>query len=50
MKKNKQNQNPVNPALLNIVTPMGLEFKRAQLNIDEFTSKIYGVIKYPPTS
>ncbi len=49
MKRIKQNQNPVNPALLNIVTPMGLEFKRTQINIGEFTSKIYGVIKYPPT-
>ncbi len=49
MKRVKQNQNPVNPALLNIVTPMGLEFKRTGLDIGEFTGKIYGVIKYPPT-
>ncbi len=49
MKKTKQNQNAVNPALLNIVTPMGLEFKRTSLNIGEFTGKIFGVAKYPPT-
>lgn len=49
MRKIKQNQNPVNPALLNIVTPMGLEFKRTGVNIGEFIGKIYGVIKYPPT-
>jgi hypothetical protein len=49
MKKTKQNQNAVNPALLNIVTPMGLDFKRTSLNIGEFTCKIFGVTKYPPT-
>ena len=49
MKKTKQNQNAVNPALLNIVTPMGMEFKRTSLNIGEFTGKIFGVTKYPTT-
>ena len=49
MKKTKQNQNAVNPSLLNIVTPMGMDFKRTQLTIGEFIGKIFGVTKYPPT-
>ncbi len=48
MRKSKQNQNTRNPALLNIVTPMGMEFKRTSLNIGEFIGKILGVTKYPP--
>ena len=39
----------INPALINIVTPMGLEFQRTQLTIGEFTAKVYGVSKYPPS-
>lgn len=38
---------PVNEALLNIITPMGLEIKRNSLVIGETTGKIYGIIKYP---
>lgn len=37
-----------NPALMNVITPMGLEFRRAEMTIGENISKIYGVIKYPP--
>ena len=48
MKKQSSEQYPINPALLNIVTPIGLAFKRAKLFIGEFSGKIYGVIKYPP--
>ena len=47
--KNKLDQMLKNPALLNIVTPMGLEFQRTQLTIGEFTAKVYGVSKYPPS-
>ena len=36
-----------NPALLNVITPMGLEFRRGELTIGENTGKVYGVIKYP---
>lgn len=38
---------PVNNALLNIITPMGLELKRNGLVIGENTGRIYGVVKYP---
>jgi hypothetical protein len=38
---------PVNQALLNIVTPMGLEIKRNSLVIGENTGRVYGVVKYP---
>ena len=38
---------PVNEALLNIITPMGLEIKRNSIVIGENTGKVYGVIRYP---
>lgn len=36
-----------NAALINVITPMGLELKRNSLVIGENTGKIYGVVKYP---
>ena len=36
-----------NSALLNIVTPIGLEFKRNSLVIGENTGRVYGIIRYP---
>lgn len=38
---------PVNKALLNVITPMGLEFRRNSLVIGENTGKVYGIIRYP---
>jgi len=38
---------PVNQALLNVITPMGLEIRRNSLVIGENTGKVYGVVKYP---
>lgn len=38
---------PVNNALLNVITPLGLEFKKNGLVIGENTGKIYGIIRYP---
>ena len=38
---------PVNQALLNVITPMGLEIKRNSLVIGENTGRVYGVVKYP---
>jgi len=38
---------PVNEALLNVISPMGLEIKRNSLVIGENTGKIYGVVRYP---
>jgi len=38
---------PVNEALLNVISPMGLEIKKNSLVIGENTGKIYGVVRYP---
>ncbi|SHH69734.1 hypothetical protein SAMN02746098_01181 [Desulfosporosinus lacus DSM 15449] len=38
---------PVNQALLNVITPMGLEIRKNSLVIGENTGRVYGVIKYP---
>lgn len=40
-------QVPENHALLNVVTPMGLEFEKNRVSIGENIGKIYGVIRYP---
>lgn len=36
-----------NNALLNLISPIGLDFQKNQLTIGENTGKIYGVIRYP---
>lgn len=47
MAKSQKNNILLNPALLNIISPIGLELKRNSLIIGENTCKIYGVVKYP---
>lgn len=37
----------INEALLNVITPMGLEIKRSSLVIGENIGKVYGVVRYP---
>lgn len=37
-------QAPVNNALLNVVTPMGLSFEKNRLSIGENIGKAYGII------
>lgn len=48
--KKKSDTLPVeaNEAILNIITPMGLEFKRNSMYAGENIGKLYGIIKYPP--
>ena len=46
MRKEKE-QIPVNAALLNTITPMGIEFKRNSLIWGENLGRVYGVTKYP---
>jgi hypothetical protein len=46
-KKNAPDIAPVNQALLNVITPMGLEVRRNSLVIGENTGRVYGVVKYP---
>lgn len=36
-----------NNALLNMITPIGLKFKKNTLDIGESTARAYGVIRYP---
>ncbi len=43
----KKEISPVNNALLNMITPIGLKFKKNTLDIGESTARAYGVIKYP---
>lgn len=43
----KKEVSPINNALLNMITPIGLKFKKNTLDIGESTSRAYGVIKYP---
>ncbi|WIV11120.1 hypothetical protein QO263_13305 [Proteiniborus sp. MB09-C3] len=46
MAKKKQ-ELKINNSLLNIITPVGLKFKKNIFDIGESTSRVYGVIKYP---
>ncbi|WP_342415437.1 hypothetical protein NST83_20215 [Paenibacillus sp. FSL R10-2782] len=48
MTKSEKNVLNVNTSLLNVITPMGLEFSRNGLIIGEQAAKLYGVIQYPP--
>ena len=47
--KRQEQQEPVtvNNALLNVITPVGLDFQKNRLSIGENLGKIYGVIRYP---
>lgn len=47
LSKKSSDSVPVNQALLNVITPMGLEIKRNSLIIGENTGRVYGVVKYP---
>ena len=49
MKKRDMEVIRENPALLNTITPVGLEFQKNQLSIGENVGKIYGIIRYPQT-
>lgn len=45
--KKAQDTVQINEALLNVITPMGLEIKRSSLVIGENVGKVYGVVRYP---
>lgn len=38
-----------NAAILNVITPVCLEFQKNQLSVGENMGKIYGIIRYPQT-
>lgn len=42
-----QEQSVTNHALLNVITPVGLEFTKNSLSVGENIGKIYGLIRYP---
>jgi len=42
-----QERHITNTALLNVITPMGLEFTKNSLSVGENFGKIYGLIRYP---
>lgn len=42
-----QEQDVTNSALLNVITPVGLEFQKNSLSIGENIGKIYGLTRYP---
>lgn len=43
----KQQEETINNALLNIITPIGMEIKRNSLIIGEKSGRVYGIVKYP---
>lgn len=43
----KSNKELINASLLNVISPIGIEFKRNEMAIGENMGKVYGVIKYP---
>lgn len=43
----KSSENLINASLLNVISPIGIEFKRNEMAIGENMGKVYGVIKYP---
>ncbi|MBU5445254.1 VirB4 family type IV secretion system protein [Paenibacillus sp. MSJ-34] len=48
MEKRKEHiEVSVNPSLLNVITPLGLEFERNRFVLGENSAKVYGVIQYP---
>ncbi len=42
-----QERDIINAALLNVITPVGLEFTKNSLSVGENLGKIYGLIRYP---
>lgn len=47
MRKRETDVIQENPALLNAITPVGLEFQKNLLSVGENIGKIYGIIRYP---
>lgn len=46
-RRKEQTHIPTNPSLLNVISPLGLEFEHNRLLLGENHAKIYGVIQYP---
>lgn len=46
----KNEEIPINGALLNSITPVGMEYKQNSIIIGENMGKIYGIVKYPQSA
>lgn len=45
----KHEEIPVNGALLNSITPIGMEYKQNSIIVGENLGRVYGIVKYPQT-
>ncbi|GHU90775.1 hypothetical protein FACS1894202_11130 [Clostridia bacterium] len=43
----KKPEATINPALLNVIAPQGLEFRRGGLSIGEHEARVYGAVRFP---
>ncbi|HEY5584432.1 MAG TPA: ATP-binding protein, partial [Ruminiclostridium sp.] len=49
MSKKQIDEVPINGALLNSITPIGMEFKQNTIIVGESSGRVYGIVKYPQT-
>jgi len=49
MSKKQIDEVPINAALLNSITPIGMEFKQNTITVGESSGRVYGIVKYPQT-
>jgi len=49
MAKKQIDEVPINGALLNSITPVGMEFKQNTITVGESSGRVYGIVKYPQT-
>ena len=47
MFKKQIDEVPINGALLNSITPIGMEFKQNTITVGESSGRVYGIVKYP---
>ncbi len=50
MSKKNTEEIPVNGALLNSITPIGMEFKKNTITVGESMGRVYGIVKYPQSA
>ncbi len=50
MSRKNTEEIPVNGALLNSITPIGMEFKQNTITVGESMGRVYGIVKYPQSA
>ena len=50
MSRKNTEEVPVNGALLNSITPIGMEFKKNTITVGESMGRVYGIVKYPQSA